>query len=234
MSPRSKINDMLPPELLRPGSHAVRLSAGGIVLAVLAGVLFVGGLFLSLGLYVRASGPAQSTTGEVLEFKRERVRYRYTVHGQTYTGEHEAPGSARALEPHAELPVRYSLKDPRRSWIGRKDEVALWVPPFVAVSFAAGPLAMLWAVRREWTLLANGRATVGRVLASRKIHKGGGHGSKTRYRLTVEYRVLSGALRTARFDRRRDVQVGGNVTVVYDRDDPGRSQSYPFRLVRPV
>jgi len=43
---------------------------------------------------------------------------------------------------------------------------------------------------------------------------------------------MSGALRRARFDRRKEVPLGGQVVVVYDRDDPGRSQLYPFRLVR--
>ena len=235
MSPRSKTSELLPAQLWRPGSHEVRLSAGGVALAILAAALLLGGCALGVFLFLAGTAEARSTVGEVLELTRERVRYRYTLEGETYTGNHElSRRTRRALAVGSPISVRYSVKNPRRSWIGRESEMPLWVPPFVAVSFAAGPLGIVFALRREWNLLANGRAAVGRVVASKKVHKGGGHGSKTAYRLTVEFRILSGALRTARFDRRRDVALGGNVTVVYDRDDPGRSQLYPFRLVKVV
>lgn len=239
MSPRSKTSETLPPELLRPGSRQVRLTAGGRFLTILAVIFLVGALVGGALLYVAATRdrPASAVVEEVTRSAKEPrvvVRYRYTVNGRDYSGERRLTGRARrSVTAGSEIPIRYAAKDPARSWIGAAAAAPVWLGPFLAGSLSAGAIIMLLAIRREWILLSEGRAATGRVIASKRVRKGGGHSSHTEFRLTVEFRVLSGALRTGRFDRRKEVPPGGKVTVVYDRDDPARSRLYPFALVRP-
>jgi hypothetical protein len=163
------------------------------------------------------------------ENPRWAVRYTYTVDGREFAGE----GRMRRRVPVGSMiPIRYAVHDVSRSWMGTGAKVPIWVSPLLAINFAGGAAAIFFVRRREAYLLREGRAALGRVVDSKQIHKGGGPGAKTAFRLTVEFRLLSGAWQTARFDRRRAVPVGGSVVVVYDRDNPRRSELYPFRLVR--
>jgi Protein of unknown function (DUF3592) len=241
MSPRAVGNEKLPPGLLRATPRAVRLSAAGLVLTGLATLLFLGALIGGVWLYLLATQEARSAEAEVVEVTHSRkeprlvVRYDFMVDGQTFSGKGRmGERRGRSLAVGSRIPIRYSPSDPLRNWIGRDDQgpVPIWVSPLLGMNLALGTAILAFVLRREAVLLREGRAAPGRVVDSKRINKGGGHGAKTAYRLTVEFRLLSGALQTGRFDRRKEVPVGASVVVVYDRDNPRRSELYPFRLVR--
>lgn len=240
MSPRPIRNEKLPQELLRSAPRAVRLAAGGVALAITAGLMFAAAWVAGVWLYLVATRQTRPASAEVQEVSVSRgenprwvVRYRYTVNGREFSGQGRMGRVKRQqVEVGSIIPIRYSVADAARSWIGRREEVPIWLAPLVAVNLAAGAAALVFALRREAALLIHGRPALGRVIDAKRTHKGGGHGAQTQYRLTVEYRLLSGALQTARFDRRKEIAVGSSVVVVYDRENPQRSHLYPFTLVR--
>jgi hypothetical protein len=240
MSPRSIRNEKVPAELLRSAPRAVRLKAGGIALAITAGVMFASAWVAGVWLYLAATRETRQATAEVQEVSvssgenpRWVVRYRYTVDGREYSGRGRMGRVQRQrVEVGSVIPIRYSVTDAARSWIGSREGIPIWLPPLVAVNLAAGAAGIAFVLRREAALLIHGRPALGRVIDAKRINQGGGHGAKTQYRLTVEYRLMSGALQTARFDRRQEIAVGSSVIVVYDRDNSRRSQLYPFPLVR--
>jgi hypothetical protein len=104
--------------------------------------------------------------------------------------------------------------------------------PALAV-FAPGCLAalsLIVVVRRQSNLLTYGRpalATIRQV--ERKKSDNGTH-----WRAHYEWRLLSGATRTGRYDHHRKPPpaVGAVIPIVYDRDRPERHSRYPLPLVR--
>jgi hypothetical protein len=108
--------------------------------------------------------------------------------------------------------------------------VPLWAIPLVPAALLLAAGAIAWGVRRDWVLLSEGRAAGARVVSQKKVHRD----KHTAYEITCEFRDLSGAMHTMRYDAAKaPPAVGAELTVVYHRDDPRRHTVYPLRLVRP-
>ena len=109
--------------------------------------------------------------------------------------------------------------------------VPLWVIPLVPASLFVAVAGIVRGLRRNWVLLSEGRAAQARVVSQKKVHRD----KHTAYQITCEFRDLSGALHTMRYDAMKaPPAIGTELTIVYHRDDPRWHAVYPLRLVRPV
>ncbi len=229
-----------------PGSlpRDVRLTAAGAVVAMLAVILAAGSLASGVLLYVFSTRDqarnrqyerdARTAEAEVIRIVRHggehpwrEAIYRYAVSGREYEGR---AGAAKSVEAGSRIPVRYLASEPERSWLpGQLGGVPVWLVAAVPPPLAIGALAIARAVRRQRRLLAGGRIAEARITGSRRVRRG----EHTGYRITYEFRTLSGALRTGSYERsRRPLETGGTVTIVYDPDEPRRSALYPLNFVR--
>lgn len=109
--------------------------------------------------------------------------------------------------------------------------VPLWAIPLVPGSLLLAAGAIARGLRRNWMLLSEGRAAQARVVSQKKVHRD----KHTAYEITCEFRDLSGAMHTMRYDvMKAPPPIGSELTVVYHRDDPRWHSVYPLRLVRPA
>jgi hypothetical protein len=105
----------------------------------------------------------------------------------------------------------------------------VWVPPLVSLAFAGFAWLVIWRLRRDWTLLEEGRAAAARVVATKKVARQ--HHRATR--VDYEFTTLAGATVRGHAELgRRPPAEGDRVTVVYHRDDPHWNALYPLTLVR--
>jgi hypothetical protein len=252
MTPRAVRSDMagLPPELAGAVPRDVRLTAGGLVVAALAVAVAVGALVAAIVMsvvYMRASDErrlrerdgvaADAVVVQVVEKRGDGphrvVTYRYDVNGGSYTGRTALRNSDhRVLSIGA--PVRIGLvpSQPERSWVIGYEPTGfpLWVIPLTVSSLLVAAIGLAWSVRRQWTLLSEGRAARARVTALKKVSSDKGK----RYRVTYEFQTLSGALQRSRCDvGKTPPAIGATIPVVYHRDRPEWSATYPMQLVRP-
>jgi hypothetical protein len=240
----------MPPELERALPRNVELNPSGVslaVIAVLLGVVAIG----SLGAFSMARGTAQrereslERSGVGVEAvvvgagrnsgddKRRYAIYRYVAGGR----EHPRRVTLRHSDHRSAVPgdrfdVRYLPDDPGKSWVvGYEPEG----PPAVAMvavplTCAAMGLLILWTLRRQLYLLAEGRATQARVVEVKRVRREN-HKS---YRVAYEFTAMSGGVRRIRLDARRKPEENAIITLVYDRENPRRAAVYPFPLVRVV
>jgi hypothetical protein len=127
--------------------------------------------------------------------------------------------------------IGYLRSDPERSWVsGHEPEVIpVWVPPLVSRAVAGFAWLVIWRLRRDWTLLEEGRAAAARVVATKKVARQ--HHRATR--VDYEFTTLAGATVRGHAELgRRPPAEGDRVTVVYHRDDPHWNALYPLTLVR--
>jgi hypothetical protein len=109
--------------------------------------------------------------------------------------------------------------------------VPLWAIPLIPASLLAAVWGIVHGLRRSWMLLSEGRAAQARVVNQKKVHRD----KHTAYQITCEFRDLSGATHTMRYDvMKAPPAIGSELTIVYHRDDPRWHAVYPLRLVRPV
>ena len=241
----------IPAELQRATPRHVVLTASGRV-AVLWGIaLILGGVACGVGARVLAErdrtmreGIAREgvvTEAVVTNVVRRRgedarttVSYVYSADGREYSGQVRLRKRASAgIEPGTRLRIEYLASSPATSWLaGRPPQgVPIWLP-LVAVPLALAGVTVLVAVNRNRRLLTYGRATEATVLRSKRYHHGahgGGHG----YHVEYEFRLLSGARRTGRFDvKQRAPEDGARIVIVYDADEPKRVMRYPPSLFR--
>jgi hypothetical protein len=75
-------------------------------------------------------------------------------------------------------------------------------------------------------VLVEGRPAEAIVTGNRREHRSG-------YRVQYEFKDLGGkGWKASVRERRRPVEAGSTMTILYDRDDPATSMMYPFPLVR--
>ncbi len=135
------------------------------------------------------------------------------------------------LRQGSPLIVRYLPFQPGQSWIRGYEPrgVPFWAGPVVAMSLALLAGVRWYALRRQWMLLAEGRGALAQVTRSKKVR--GQHG--THYVVYYEFRLMSGAVASGRYDSRQSPPPdGATICVVYDPDRPNRSAGYPLTLVR--
>jgi len=240
-----------PPRLPESRPRPVRLTGAGKAVAFIGVLLLAGaplaGFFLhSLAVSQRAfrvriekeavNGDAQVTALTRTSGKDSRYYtvYRFDAGGQILQGRAKVGRSYwTRLEVGSSIPVRYLPSEPARNWIRGYEPSwgPLWVAPLIAVVLALGSLLILVALRREWMLLMDGRGAEARVTASMKHSSS--HGGHT-YRVSYEFRTLSGGVRTGTYSSQQAPPAeGATISIIYDPDNLARSAPYPFSLVRP-
>lgn len=240
----------LPPELRRSVPRHVVLTAAGKTAVLGAVALILGGIAAGIGVRVLAERAREmqgtiaregvTTDAVVTNMVRRRgddarttVNYVYFAAGREYVGQARLRQRASAaIEPGARLRVQYLTSSPGKSWLaGRPPSgVPVWLT-LVAVPLVFAGVVMLLVVSRRRRLLTYGRATEARVTGSRRFSHGS-HGGKG-YHVDFEFRLLSGARRTGRFDVQKNPPAEGSaVVIVYDPDEAGRVMRYPAGMFR--
>ncbi len=244
---RDKVQE-IPDELLRSSPRPVVLRAGGKAVVVIAVLLAAGAVAAVVLLYNAAARDAHlrqqmmdesvHTQAQVIHLGRTRgkdpqriIRYQYASDGRVYQCTVRVGlRQLRELQVGSPLMVAYLASRPEVSWIpGYEPHGTPWlVVPLIPAGllFPAGMLA--YSLRRQSALLAEGRPALARVLKSTRL--GGKRGSHNR--VEMEFKLLSGAIRTGRLDMRRSPATGSNIVILYDPEQPKRLMSYPSPLVR--
>jgi len=237
-------------ERFGPVPRDVRLTSSGWVVVVFTIVVAAAAVTTALGLPIlrmrqqairdafdRERVFAEATiTGvrieKTKETRRRVVSFRYAAAG----GEYEGTARFERNDPRetiegGRLPIVYLPSEPSRSWLrGRgPDVIPMWLLPLIPTALLLAAAGMGWGVRRQQTLLSEGRFTLARVTSYKKV--GGAHGPS--YRVTYEFTTLSGAKVAAKADRTL-AQDTTTVAVVYHRENPQWNAIYPMGLAAPV
>jgi hypothetical protein len=241
----------LPPQLLRSAPRDVGLSKAGVAMLLVVGALVVGGCFGALGLYTQAATSERrvalfasdgvSVEAEVTrvqrrgsgEDRRTVVHYRYLVGDRELTGETTVRRQDRDRHSvGSRVEVRYLASEPHSSWMkGYGPRRQPYFPAFgVPVACLLIALGVALLIRRHAELLENG--TLAQAVITKVEKKQGQHG--TAWRVTYQWRLLSGALRSGGYERsgNEPPSVGSSLPILYDRDEPARQKTYPFGLVK--
>lgn len=236
----------LPSELAGMVPRDVQLSSAGRIVAALAAALIVAAFGTALGMSVavarggerreRALVDARTVAVERTrgEHPRRIVSYGFELEGGSYQGRTRLrEGDRRDLFQGTLIPVEYVVSDPKLNWIRGYEPrgVPPWAIPLVSVSLLAAAAATARGLRRSWRLLSEGRAVEARVLSQKKVRRD----KHTAYEIACEFRDLSGATHTMRYDvLKAPPSVGTALTILYHRDDPRWHGVYPLRYVRPT
>lgn len=253
---RGALRFRLPAELSGGVPRDVRLTGRGITLAAIAAALVAGAMASAVLMSVavartseerrlreRDGVPAEAEVVLVTPRRGDnprRLEYRYWVDGREHTG--RARLRNRDLRPLSQgtlMPVDYLRSRPETSWMRgyEPDDIPIGVIPITSMSLLAGAAGVTWKLRRQWILLAEGRVAEARITGQKKVRARVGNEAvqKSRYRVTYEFRALSGATLTGRINvEKAPPSVGTTVAVVYHRDKPEWSAVYPLQLVRPA
>jgi hypothetical protein len=236
-----------PVELTSSTPRDVELSGGGRMVAVLAAVLFLGAIASALGLSrvqsreAAASRAIQggSETQAVVtrhwrtggDDSRRRIAYQFEYQGRMYGGTATTPRAIwTTLAVGSPIAVRFDPDRPESNhpagWQQPRG-MPWWLPGAASAGLVALGVLVVWLIRRQLALLSDGRPAAALVTA----HKRGQHGKSIVY----EFALLGGGVGKGRGgERHKPPPVGSTVTVVYDRDRPGRNAIYPMSMVRVV
>jgi hypothetical protein len=236
----------LPSELAGMVPRDVRLSSAGRIVAALVAALIAAALAAAIAMSI-AVGSGDRRRERVLvdaqavsvdrtrgEHPRRNVSYRFLVEGRAYEGRTRLrEADHREVFRGTLIPVEYVPSDPAENWIRGYEPrgVPPWAIPLVSGLLLAAAAGVARGLRRSWVLLSEGRAVEARVLSQKKVQRD----KHTAYEITCEFRDLSGALHSMRYDvPKAPPPVGTALTIVYHRDDPRWHAVYPLRLVRPA
>lgn len=232
------------------GSRDVRLTANGVAamgVAIVLAALALAAAIVLPSVHARQEAErntlrsgAVSASATIVAVKvtrgehpRRDVTYRYTAAGGDYDRSARVPQrDRRALPVGARIPIFYLDSAPARSWLpgDEPDVLPLWVVPPVTCVLALFSGALIWRIRRDRVLLAEGRFAQARVVASTKVK----HQHHSAHRVRYTFTALSGKTVTATSEvRRAPGAVGDTIRVLYHRDDPNRNAIYPLTLVTP-
>lgn len=237
-----------PRELHRAVPREIALTAGGIAIVCLAGLLIVGGMGAMVGLERRVLSQAEfkrliHEEGREAEARITRhwrssskdsqpmVAYEFDCEGRMCKGESSTPSRIwRGLAVGSPLAVRYLPSDPGRNhprdW--EPSMLPFWFPIIIGGVLAVLGAVLGYALHKEKFLLREGRPAPG-------IVTGYGHASHGKKSIHYEFRLMSGGLATGKSSPKRKLPaIGAAVCVVYDRDNPRRNSMYPMELVRVV
>lgn len=228
----------------------VRFTAGGRALYIAAVAMLVASV--AAGVVLNARGVQEADERRLLtesgvradavvlrlwrasgEQKQPWVAYRFTVGERGYGGQAKISLTKwRGLQVGAVLPIRYvperlDLNAPADT---ERRALPLWVPFLAATPLALGGLTILFVIRADRQLLANGRPAAAVVT---QHHKHSSSHGGTHRSMTYEFRVLSGAAATGKSSTSKNAPaIGSVIYVVYDPERPRRNKPYPFQLVR--
>jgi hypothetical protein len=241
-----------PAGLDRSRPRDVRLTARGIVLLVLSGILCLGAIAAGLGLAAIANREAQEALlfekegqmadGLIIRLWRGRDKerqpwasYRFEVQGQTYEGSTEVPLQIwRNLRVGSSFSVRYVPSRPNLSHLLGLAPRPLppWVPIPVSGGLALGGFLVTLPVRSQRRLLAYGRTAPALVTAHGKKERTR-HGSDLGVQFTYEFPLLSGAIaKGGSGPSKNPPAIESLIPVLYDPDGPSRNAPYPLSLLK--
>jgi uncharacterized membrane protein YedE/YeeE len=249
MSPNEELTELQrnwtpPVELSGSGPRDVRLSGIGIFLVCLAGLMFMGAIVAAVGLSRVASRQQADRenlreAGMVTEAvvtrhwrtggkdDTPRIAYQFEYEGQTWKGTSAAPRSIwRKLDVGSKLEVRFVPSHPELNHPAEWEAggTPKWLPAVIAALLIGIGMMVGYLIRRQMSLLSEGRPTVGRVTKCSRF--------KNEYILRYEFATLNGGIAKGRGKARKALPVGGALTILYDRDNPRRNEPYPLELVR--
>jgi hypothetical protein len=236
----------LPSELAGMVPRDVRLSSAGRVVAALAAALMAAAVAAAIALSIAVAGGREHRERVLVdaqtisvdrtggEHPRRIVSYRFAVDDRSYQGRTRLrEGDHREVFQGTLIPVEYVASDPAENWIRGYEPrgVPPWTIPLVSGSLLAAAAGVARGLRRSCVLLSEGRAVEARVLSQKKVQRD----KHSAYEITCEFRDLSGALHSMRYDvLKAPPAVGTALTIVYHRDDPRWHAVYPLRNVRPA
>lgn len=235
-----------PTELAMSTPREVELSAGGKVVAALAIALFFGAIASAVGMsYLadRASGErraidAGTETDAVItrhwrsggKDSTRRIAYEFVYQGRRYAGRTSTPRAIWSrLSEGSTIRVRFAPDRPELNhpveW--KVNDMPWWLPSATAAGLIACAGVIVWALKRQLGLLADGRPAAAVITG----HKRGQHGTA----VTYEFPLLGGGVGKGRGgESRKPLAVGSVLTVIYDRERPKRNAIYPMSMVRVV
>lgn len=238
----------LPWELERSAPRDVRLTTGGRALVLLAWLLTAAALSAGVALFVEAQrqsdaaldidrrGVAVSAVVDRAwrksgEGKPAYAAFHFDANGVRIDGESRMHVPEwRELRVGSSVRVRYLPENPRR-WVvdgARERRLPIWVAYLVSSALAAFALLCSTAVRRQRTLLSEGRPARATVTAV-KEHQGT-HGHRHTV-MAYEFRLFGGGMTTGKATVSKAAPIGTAISIVYDSDQPKRNRPYPFSLV---
>ena len=234
-----------PPELAWALPRPVQLKAGGIAMWSMVVVFTLGSV--GLGAYLSSLAKRQTEAVEGLKAagveadatvisvnkirgnnQRSRVEYRFSYRGRDYTNSFTSESRrARSLESGNHIPVRFLPSNPRAAHaIGwERGPMSPWLAIAVACSLLIPAAAFAYRLRWERRLLEEGTPTSAMVVAHSRTQ----HGVVVQY----EYALPSGGMKTARSGpMRRAPDIGDQICILYDPENPRRSTPYPMQFYR--
>ena len=238
-----------PAELARSTPRPVRYTGAGYACVVGAIAMLAGGV--ALGVFTQTERRHALDSAALLRAEGVTTDARILRTGVDSTKEHEpfvvfefnANGRRyerrmtihqRDVDPYpagAAARVRYVPGNPNQSWLegyGPEGPPA-WVPWFAPIALAIGAVSLSFNVRRQRTLLADGKAAQGRVVSYRRFYTG----KTSNYRATYELRTMSGSVYKAKVcSNRRPAERGSRVTMLYNPDNPMQAAAYPMQFVK--
>jgi hypothetical protein len=239
------INNWTPPDGLGYSSlRPVRLTGGGIVLLVVAGLMLLGAVAAAIGLGRTARRQAQdhrllqeqgvNTEARITRVWRSSgkdsqhlVSYRFTVQEREYAARKGVPARIwQTLKAGSSLPVRFLPSDPKVNHPSEWSDTPMpsWLPYLLSGALVATAFGCTIPLRIQMRLLTEGRPAPGIVTGHRRTKDG----TILRY----EFQLLNGATAKGRGQSRRPPGIGSPVCVLYDPENPRRNAPYPFKLVK--
>jgi hypothetical protein len=210
-----------------------------VILLIVAGVSIGTALLMSAQRSRSAASAAIETRGEIVSLQATRgdrprwvATYTYVAGGRTYSGTGRLGRRDRqALSVGDSIDVRYLPTEPGKAWVGdyQPNQLPIALAPLAFAFMIIPAVVFLVAVRRQSSLLSEGRPAVAVVTGARRVSTGHSHHES----VAVEFRALSGALVTAHLNLQKRPKIGSDMVVVYDAETPTRCARYPFSLVRP-
>lgn len=240
------------PEIPASRPRAVKFTAAGRTLAVIATLLIAGSIVAGMWIHMAAlnqrrlrdllDAEGATAIGQVVKLSRTRgdnpryrVWYVYEASGHRYQGMASIRRVDWAkLSIGSQVAVRYLAAEPGRSWLADYPPkgAPLWLAPLAALGLALLGLLCWSALYRQRRLLSEGRPADAVVIESKVRKRGHGGGTGV---VRYEFRTLSGSLVRGKCNTSRTPPPeGSTVKVLYDPDEPRRSALYPLSLVRPA
>ena len=241
-----------PAELTGSAPREVRLSGGGVGLAILAVVLFVAGIAGGFALQGTAARElveqkllreqGADVESQVLRHWRTRdkesrtmVSYTLEMEGRTYSKSVKVPRRIwQTLDVGSQITVRFLPSNPAinrpRDW-ETQPAVPVWLPIIVGLTGGAVGALLVVILKRQLQLLSEGRPAPAIVTR----YSFAQHGSKN---VHYEFPLLGGGVQRGKRGPTRSLPaIGSTLCVLYDRDNPRRNAPYPLdmaRLANPV
>jgi hypothetical protein len=211
-----------------------------LAIALTAGAIVAFAALLKGAMDSRARAAAFASAGrpidaEILSVRRgdgseRRVRYRYDVSGRTFEGSIRLR-ARDGLQVGGRLPVVYLPDTPGAHYVQARGirQVPIWLVPIMPLGLVSGAMIAAHALLVQRRLVEDGRPAVASVTATKRVRHQ--HGSF--YKVTYEFRAMSGSSRHGSYEvRKGPPELGTPVVVLYDRERPERNKRYPVSLAR--